>query len=54
VKKRNRPTGINNQRLTSKLGQPTEPKYTTVAAASKNTIPNNFFISLSPISFLGT
>ena len=27
----------------SKVGQPTEPKYTTVAATIKNTIPNNFF-----------
>ena len=47
----NNPTGISDHRLTSKLGQPTEPKYNTVAAASKNTIPNNFFICLSPSSF---
>ncbi len=51
MKKRNKPTGISDQRLTSKLGQPTEPKYTTVAAATKNTIPNNFFILISDFFF---
>ena len=35
---------MSDQRLTSKLGQPTEPKYNTSAAATKNTSPNNFFI----------
>ena len=51
VKKRHKPTGMSDQRLTSKLDHPTEPKYKTKAETSKNPIPNAFSF-LSPITFL--
>lgn len=43
---------MSDQRLTSKLGHPTDPKYNTSAAATKNTSPNNFFIFCLHFLFL--
>ena len=43
---------MSEQRLTSKLGHPTEPKYKTKAETSKNPIPNNFFIFISNFFFM--
>ena len=42
---------MSDQKLTSKLGHPTEPKYKIKAETSKNPIPNNFFIFISNFFF---